>query len=388
MTVAAGTAVRRYDGNDVAVDFAFPEIFYNNSDLVLYHRDVNGVITNPTIVTDYLVTGVGTATSGSVEFPVGGSSYSTLATGEKLTISRESAKSRTTDMNDAFYFDDLNLGEDKTMTMVQENALGVDRSIRRHITDLDSLNMELPIDTERANKSILFNPDGSVGVGAVAASVITSGSGAPTSTPSNLGDIYIDTTGDIFYIATGTASSADWSVASLITSQAGAPSSTPAIVGLINIDTTNNKAYIAVGTSSSADWALTSRQIRHLDFNCVGAKTDCATDTNIYGDHVMKFGGTILQSDTNKQWLMANNSIAGITSTMVVDIHKNGTTIMATNKLDIETTEKTTEDAITQPDLTVTTVAAGDIITIDIDAVHSGTAAKGLSVTMSVLQDA
>lgn len=38
----------------------------------------------------------------------------------------------------------------------------------------------------------------------------TSGAGAPNSTPSSLGAIYIDTTDDNAYIATGTASSADW----------------------------------------------------------------------------------------------------------------------------------------------------------------------------------
>lgn len=40
---------------------------------------------------------------------------------------------------------------------------------------------------------------------------ITTGSGAPGSTPSQEGDIYIDTTNDVGYIAVGTASSADWS---------------------------------------------------------------------------------------------------------------------------------------------------------------------------------
>jgi len=39
---------------------------------------------------------------------------------------------------------------------------------------------------------------------------VTSGAGAPSSTPSAVGDVYIDTTADVAYIATGTASSADW----------------------------------------------------------------------------------------------------------------------------------------------------------------------------------
>lgn len=47
-------------------------------------------------------------------------------------------------------------------------------------------------------------------VSAAGASIITSGAGTPASTPSKVGDIYIDTTNDIVYVATDTASSADW----------------------------------------------------------------------------------------------------------------------------------------------------------------------------------
>ncbi len=39
---------------------------------------------------------------------------------------------------------------------------------------------------------------------------ISSGAGVPASTPSKVGDIYIDTTNDDAYVAVGTASSADW----------------------------------------------------------------------------------------------------------------------------------------------------------------------------------
>jgi len=40
--------------------------------------------------------------------------------------------------------------------------------------------------------------------------VASSGAGVPTSTPANLGDIYIDTTNNKQYIAMGTSSSSDW----------------------------------------------------------------------------------------------------------------------------------------------------------------------------------
>lgn len=47
-------------------------------------------------------------------------------------------------------------------------------------------------------------------VSAAGAPIISSGAGAPGSTPTKVGDIYIDTTGDDAYIAVGVASSADW----------------------------------------------------------------------------------------------------------------------------------------------------------------------------------
>ena len=40
--------------------------------------------------------------------------------------------------------------------------------------------------------------------------IISSGSGAPATTPPRVGAIYVDTTGDVVYVAVGTASSADW----------------------------------------------------------------------------------------------------------------------------------------------------------------------------------
>lgn len=47
-------------------------------------------------------------------------------------------------------------------------------------------------------------------VAAAGAPLVTSGAGAPSSTPSSVGDIYVDTTGDTVWSAAGTASSADW----------------------------------------------------------------------------------------------------------------------------------------------------------------------------------
>ena len=129
------------------------------------------------------------------------------------------------------------------------------------------------------------------------------------------------------------------------------------------------------------------RNVRWLVFNVVDRLTDCSVLSNLGGDFLSPIAGTILQSDSAPFYIYATNSTAGTTGTMVVDVHLNGTTIMTTNKLDFDTTEKTTTTAATPPDLTDTTIAVGDILTIDIDAIHSGTAAKGLTVYIAVREN-
>lgn len=147
-------------------------------------------------------------------------------------------------------------------------------------------------------------------------------------------------------------------------------------------------AEIDTGTDSTRSMPIdqfvaSKHNVARLVFTLVEKATDTATATNIAGDFLSDIAGTILQSDTAPFYLYATNSTAGTTGTMVVDISINGTSIMTTNKLDFDTTEKTTTTAATPPDLTDTTLAIGDIITIDIDAIHT-TAAKGLTVYMAI----
>lgn len=159
-------------------------------------------------------------------------------------------------------------------------------------------------------------------------------------------------------------------------------------------DTVAGKVELATiaetDTGSDATRALTSdglqgsvRNIRWLVFNLVEANTDCSIATNIAGDFVSPIAGEILQSDTTPFYLYATNSTAGTTGTMVVDISIGGTSIMTTDKLDFDTTEKTTTTASTPPSLTTTSLAVGDIITIDIDSIHT-TTAQGLTVYIAV----
>ena len=173
--------------------------------------------------------------------------------------------------------------------------------------------------------------------------------------------------------------------AGTLTNCDGYPTGTKTAEGALELATT---AEIDTGTDTTRampvdQFVASKRNIRWLVFNLVEAATDCAADTNIGGDWVSPIAGTILQSDSTPFYLYATNSTAGVTGNMIVDISLGGTSIMTTNKLSFDTTEKTTTTAATPPDVTDTTIAVGDILTIDIDSIHT-TAAKGLTLYLAI----
>lgn len=90
-------------------------------------------------------------------------------------------------------------------------------------TNVDAAGAVMNSDTSTASMSFVIDEDNmssnsatkvptqqSVKAYADTKPTISSGAGAPSSTPTKVGDIYIDTTGDDAYIAVGTASSSDW----------------------------------------------------------------------------------------------------------------------------------------------------------------------------------
>lgn len=125
------------------------------------------------------------------------------------------------------------------------------------------------------------------------------------------------------------------------------------------------------------------RNLRFLAFRLYDWGLQVATGVNIIGDFVMPFAGTFIQDDSHKEYWSAASDAAGDTGTMIIDVNKNGITVMGTNKLDIEDGEESTITAATQPDVSVTTFVAGDILTFDIDAVHTDVA-EGLTVYLCV----
>lgn len=119
---------------------------------------------------------------------------------------------------------------------------------------------------------------------------------------------------------------------------------------------------------------------KHIIYRLVNALADTAVSTSVGGDFVMPFNGYVLD-------LGATVDTAGVTGTTTIDINRNGATILTT-KITIDTTEKTSRTATTLPviGLNLNKFEIGDIYTFDIDAINSGTVAKGLSVFMNVVK--
>lgn len=119
---------------------------------------------------------------------------------------------------------------------------------------------------------------------------------------------------------------------------------------------------------------------RYISLRAIEANTSWPSNgsTNISGDFPIPFAGTLKS-------IRADVDTAGTTGTSVVDVNLNGTTIMSTTKLQWDSAEKSTSTySGTAATLSTTSVAAGDIITIDVDTNHT-VASKGLTVTIGVL---
>jgi len=118
-----------------------------------------------------------------------------------------------------------------------------------------------PLDADLTAIAALANTDSNFIVGNGTTWVVESGATARTSLGLGTGDSpqltaielghATDTT--LARVAAGVAA-VEGKNLSRITSQSGVPGSTPTYVGELNVDTTNATAYIATGTASSADW--------------------------------------------------------------------------------------------------------------------------------------
>jgi len=123
------------------------------------------------------------------------------------------------------------------------------------------------------------------------------------------------------------------------------------------------KAYVDTSLSNQAEV---------IGLACSDETTDLAVATGVL-EFQMPFAMTLTE-------VVATVTTAPTGSTIIVDINEGGTSIMTTNKLSIDATEKTSRTAATAPGITDSSLANSAVITIDIDQIGSTVAGTGLKV--------
>jgi hypothetical protein len=116
-------------------------------------------------------------------------------------------------------------------------------------------------------------------VSSAGAPIISSGSGAPSGSPTKVGDIYIDTTGDNAYIAVGTSSSSDWEVSNDGAGSGSTNLSWTAASSTVASSTGTN-AVITAADSSNAGLMSSADKIKFDAIEPLSDKTDTANVTD------------------------------------------------------------------------------------------------------------
>lgn len=179
------------------------------------------------------------------------------------------------------------------------------------------------------------------------------------------------------YTPTGT-----WTNMTLITPTLGTPVSGNFSSGTFTWPTFNQN------TTGSAATLTTARTINGVSFNgsanivlpevIVLACSDETTDLTT-GTAKVTFRMPYAMTLTG---VRASVNTAPTGSTLIVDINESGSTIMTTNKLSIDASEKTSTTAATAAGITDSSLADDAEITIDIDQVGATVAGTGLKVTL------
>ena len=155
MTVADNTSRNQYTATSGQTVFAYTFEIVDKGDIV--------VLKNGTTLsegTNYTVSNVGNDSGGNVTLTAG------ATTGDILTLYRDMPYSRTQNYTNSgdFLASEVNSDFDNLWLAGEQTNRSFSQSIRKPITDSDSISMELPVASSRAGKYLQFDSTGAVGV--------------------------------------------------------------------------------------------------------------------------------------------------------------------------------------------------------------------------------
>ena len=144
------------------------------------------------------------------------------------------------------------------------------------------------------------------------------------------------------------------------------------------IGSTNQVLTVVAGLPAWADAGHVT-QSRALEVACGDETTAIAVANNLITFR-MPFGMVLNQGE---EGLRASLTGAGSTSgTTTVDVHMNGTTIMASTKCTIDYNDLTSVGATTEPVITTLTLTDNASITVDVDGITGGADETGLKIQL------
>ena len=155
MTVADNTSRNQYTATSGQTVFAYTFEIVDKGDIV--------VLKNGTTLsegTNYTVSNVGNDSGGNVTLTAG------ATTGDILTLYRDMPYARTQNYTNSgdFLASEVNSDFDNLWLAGEQTNRSFSQSIRKPITDSDSISMELPAAASRAGKYLQFDSTGAVGV--------------------------------------------------------------------------------------------------------------------------------------------------------------------------------------------------------------------------------
>jgi hypothetical protein len=258
MTISSTTVKNSYNGDGSTTTFSYTFKIFANSDLqVIIRNNTTATETVKTLTTHYTVTGVGSASGGSVIFTAG----NIPASGETVVLRRAVPQTQAIDYiaNDPFPAESHEEGLDRAMMTLQQVQEEVTRSIKLSRTNTMTSTEFTVGSSDRANKVLAFDSSGEI---AITQEIGTFRGNWSTSVSYQQRDLIKDTTNNNIYIAntahtssgslpiSSNADSAKWN---LIVDAASATASASAAA-----TSATNAANSATASANSASAAATS----------------------------------------------------------------------------------------------------------------------------------
>ena len=155
MTVADNTSRNQYTATSGQTVFAYTFEIVDKDHIVVLQ---NGTALSEG--TDYTVSNVGNDNGGNVTLTSGATA------GDVMTLYRDMPYSRTQNYTNSgdFLASEVNADFDELWLAGEQTDRSFSQSIRKPITDSDSISMELPEAADRANKFVKFDATGAVDV--------------------------------------------------------------------------------------------------------------------------------------------------------------------------------------------------------------------------------